>query len=108
MTIKTVGLDLARDVFQVHCVSVIDRRIVNKKRSNAPSCRLLRNFTALRGWHGGMWVGASLGARAAQTWSRRSSDACRLRQTLCEEGQDRCSRCGGDPRAGALLDDALL
>ena len=31
MTVKTVGLDLAKDVFQVHCVLATGRRIINKK-----------------------------------------------------------------------------
>lgn len=31
MTVKTVGLDLAKGVFQVHCVSATGRRIINKK-----------------------------------------------------------------------------
>ncbi|WP_415922093.1 IS110 family transposase [Tateyamaria sp. SN6-1] len=31
MTVKTVGLDLAKDVFQVHCVSATGRKIINKK-----------------------------------------------------------------------------
>ena len=35
MTVKTVGLDLAKDVFQVHCVSVTGRKIINKKIKRA-------------------------------------------------------------------------
>lgn len=35
MTVKTVGLDLAKDVFQVHCVSATGRRIINKKIKRA-------------------------------------------------------------------------
>lgn len=35
MTVKTVGLDLARDVFQVHCVSATGRQIINKKIKRA-------------------------------------------------------------------------
>ena len=31
MTVKTVGLDLAMDVFQVHGISAAERRIFNKK-----------------------------------------------------------------------------
>ena len=31
MTVKTVGLDLAKDIFQVHCVSATGRKIINKK-----------------------------------------------------------------------------
>ncbi|MFK7880138.1 hypothetical protein [Roseobacter sp.] len=31
MTVTTSGLDLAKDVFQVHCVSAMGRKIINKK-----------------------------------------------------------------------------
>ena len=44
MTVKTVGLDLAKDVFQVHCVSATGRRIVNKKIKRA---KLLTFFETL-------------------------------------------------------------
>ena len=35
MTVKTVGLDLAKDVFQVHCVSATGRRMINMKIKRA-------------------------------------------------------------------------
>ncbi len=35
MTVKTVGLDLAKEVFQAHCVSATGRRIINKKIKRA-------------------------------------------------------------------------
>ncbi|MEM6481604.1 MAG: IS110 family transposase [Pseudomonadota bacterium] len=35
MTVKTVGLDLAKDVFQVHCVSAKGRKIINEKIKRA-------------------------------------------------------------------------
>ena len=44
MTAKTVGLDLAKDVFQVHCVSATGRRIINKKIKRA---KLLAFFEML-------------------------------------------------------------
>ena len=44
MTVKTVGLDLAKDVFQVHCVSATGRRIINKKIKRA---KLLAFFETL-------------------------------------------------------------
>lgn len=66
MTVKTVGLDLAKDVFQVHCVSATGRRIINKKIKRA---KLLAFFEMLHCCVVGMeaCVGASLGSRAAQT-----------------------------------------
>ncbi len=44
MTVKTVGLDLAKDVFQVHCVSATGRKIINKKIKRA---KLLAFFETL-------------------------------------------------------------
>lgn len=35
MTVKTVGLNFAKDVFQVHCVSAAGRKIINKKTKRA-------------------------------------------------------------------------
>lgn len=37
MTVKTVGLDLAKDVFQVHGISE-NGRLSSTRRSNARSC----------------------------------------------------------------------
>ena len=44
MTVKTVGLDLAKDVFQVHGISETGRKIFNKKIKRA---KLLPFFEAL-------------------------------------------------------------
>lgn len=44
MTVKTVGLDLAKDVFQVHCVSATGHKIINKKIKRA---KLLAFFETL-------------------------------------------------------------
>lgn len=44
MTVKAVSLDLAKDIFQVHCVSTTGRRIINKKIKRA---KLLSFFETL-------------------------------------------------------------
>ncbi len=44
MTVKTAGLDLAKDVFQVHCVSDTGRKILNKEIKRA---KLLAFFETL-------------------------------------------------------------
>jgi transposase len=44
MTVKIVGLDLAKDVFQVHGISETGRKIFNKKIKRA---KLLAFFEAL-------------------------------------------------------------
>ena len=45
MTVKTVGLDLARDVFQVHGISETGRKVFNRKIKRA---KLLAFFRACR------------------------------------------------------------
>ena len=44
MTVKIVGLDLAKDVFQVHGISETGRKVFNKKIKRA---KLLAFFEAL-------------------------------------------------------------
>jgi transposase len=44
MTVKTVGLDLAKDVFQVHCVSATGRQIINKKIKRAKLLAFFENL----------------------------------------------------------------
>jgi len=67
-SVTTVGLDLAKHVFQVHSVDASGRVVVAKAiRRN----KLLEFFcfaAALPGGARGLRVGASLGARADQAW----------------------------------------
>lgn len=44
MTVKTLGLDLTKDVFQVHCVSATEHKIINKKTKRT---KLISFFEAL-------------------------------------------------------------
>jgi transposase len=44
MTVKTVGLDLAKDVFQVHGISATGRKVFNRKIKRA---KLLAFFESL-------------------------------------------------------------
>ena len=65
-SVTTVGLDLAKHVFQVHGVDASGRVMVAKaiRRNAGVFC-----FAAvLPSGARGLWVGASLGARADQAW----------------------------------------
>lgn len=62
MAVKTVGLDLAKGVFQVHCVSATGRRIINKKIKRT---KLLAFFETLPCCVVGMEAGGS-----ARHWGR--------------------------------------
>ena len=69
MTVKTVGLDLAKDVFRVHCVSATGRKIINKKIKRARLIAFFRDVAAVCGWDGGLRFIPSLGARIEEAWS---------------------------------------
>jgi transposase len=110
MTVKTVGLDLAKDVFQVHGISETGRRIINKKIKRV---NLLAFFEALPRCVVGMEACGS-----AHHWGRalrklghdvrlmpffatnappeRSLDARTLCQALCEAWQNGRGRRRGD------------
>ena len=90
MTVKTVGLDLAKDVFQVHGISENGRVIFNKAIKRAKLLSFFEKLPPVQGRYGGVWIVPSLGPPAAQTWARREVNACRLRQTLREAREERC------------------
>lgn len=80
MTVTTVGLDLAKDVFQVHGISAAGRKIFNKKIKRL---KLLAFFETLPRCVVGMEACGS-----ARYWGRELSSLC---QTLCKVRQDRRS-----------------
>ena len=83
-TITTIGLDIAKSVFQVHGIDAegnvtlrrqLKRRYVLNFFQKLPPCLV------------GI-EGASLVARAPNTWSHCSPDAAGLREALCEAAQE--------------------
>ena len=65
MEITTVGLDLAKHVFQVHAVAADGTVVLRKAAAARPGVRLLCRADALSGGRGGLRHGALLGARAS-------------------------------------------
>jgi transposase len=64
MQITTIGLDLAKSVFQVHGVDATGQVVVRKSLRRS---QMLPFFAKLPGRHGGLRHVASLGARTDQT-----------------------------------------
>ena len=62
MQISTVGIDLAKRVFQIHGVDQ-DGNVLLRKQLRRAQVRFLRQATAVPGGHGGLWDIAPLGAR---------------------------------------------
>src|SRR5271165_4334599 len=94
--IVVVGLDLAKNVFQVHGIGADGGVLVRRQLRRG---QVLTFFTSLAPCLVGMEACAS-----AHHWARElmtlgsacPTDATGPREGLCEAGQDRRPRCGGN------------
>ena len=76
--ITTIGLDLAKHVFQVHGIDAEGTTVLRKRLrrgqvlaffSRIPRCLVvLQPHSALSGWVGSVCNGALLGSRAGRAW----------------------------------------
>ncbi len=69
MEITTVGIDLAKSIFQVHAVDAAGHVVVRKARAGAGPA-VLRQAAAMPGRHGGVRHGAPLGPGAHELGPR--------------------------------------
>ena len=74
MTVKTVGLDLAKVVFQVHGIS--------------ENGRVLQDLAALHDRDGSLRIIAPLGSHVATAWPRCQVNAGELCEALCKTRED--------------------
>jgi transposase len=61
MQITTIGLDIAKNVFQVHGIDAAEKVVVRKQLRRGQVMRFFRGAVAMPGWHGGLCHGALLG-----------------------------------------------
>src|SRR3954451_22167067 len=97
--VATVGLDIAKSVFQVHGIDATGTVVVRRKLSRG---HVLTFFEALPRCLIGMEAcnTSHYWARELTTWTRRAADAGAIREALRQAGQERCSRRGGNLRGG--------
>ena len=98
MEITTIGLDLAKQVFQVHGVDEAGHVVVQAPPPARSGHHLLRLAAILPDRHGSLRHRALLGARAALAGTRGAPDAAAVRQGLRQAGQERRGRRRGDLR----------
>ena len=67
--VSTIGLDIAKSVFQVHGVDVTGAVVIRKRVSRAKVLEYFGEPAAMPGRDRSMSVSASLGPRAASAWS---------------------------------------
>src|ERR1700675_4015369 len=107
MQITTIGLDLAKSVFQVHGVDTTGQVVVRKSLRRS---QMLPFFAKLPPCLVGMEA-----CGTSHHWAReliKLGHEVRLmppglRQAVCEAGEDRRCRCGSGLRGGNTADDAV-
>ena len=107
MKITTMGIDLAKNVFQVHGIAERGKAVLRKqlRRSqvavffgNLPPC--LIGMEACAGAH--YW------ARTLQCfWPHGATDGTAVCETVREDEQERCGRCRSDLRGGEPAEHAV-
>jgi hypothetical protein len=81
-TVTTIGLDIAKSVFQVHGIRR-GRQGVDPPQAEAPLCAgILREAAGVPDWDRALRHVASLVARTQGTWACRSPDAASLCEAL--------------------------
>ena len=95
--ITTIGLDIAKSVFQVHGVDAAGN-VRCPSATEAPECSgVLSEDAVVPGRDRGLRYIAPLVARDDGTWPHRAADAAGLREALREAAEERRGRCRGDP-----------
>ena len=86
MKITRIGLDLAKNVFQVHGVDEHGKAVL---RRQVPRGKVLVFFASLEppDRYGGLFRRASLGTRALEARTRRPVDCCPVRAPVPQERQ---------------------
>ena len=83
-TITTIGLDIAKSVFQVHGVDADGNVVIRRQLKRRYVAGILPEAAAVPGRHRGLRLVASLVARTPGAWPHCSPDAAGLREALCE------------------------
>ena len=105
--VSTIGLDLAKSVFQVHGADASGAVLFRKKLRRHQVLAFFCSPAALHGGHGGLRQRAPLGARDQQAWACGPADPAGLREALRQAAEERCGRCRGDLRGSPAPDHAL-
>src|SRR5512139_264591 len=106
-TITTIGLDIAKSVFQVHGVDAAGQVVIRRQLKRR---YVLAFFGKLPPCLVGIEACASsdhLVARAASARPHGSADVAGLCEALREAAEERCDRCGGNLRGGYQAEHAV-
>ena len=102
MQISTIGLDIAKNVFQVHGIDAAEKVVIRKQLRRG---QVLKFFASLQPCLVGMEACAT-----AHQWAReltKLGHEVRLMPAKDVKAYVRCGRCRGDLRGGSPADDAI-
>ena len=88
-TVTTIGLDIAKSVFQVHGVDAAGQVVIRRQLKRRAVLAFFQKLPAMPGWHRGLRLVALLVARAPGTWSYGAADAAGLREALRQAAEER-------------------
>lgn len=89
MKVTTVGIDLAKNVLQLHGVDERGKTVLRKQLKRDQGGCVLRQSAAVPDWYGGMRQRAPLGEKAAIVRSHGEVDGPAIRQAVCQDEQER-------------------
>ncbi len=92
--ISVVGLDLAKNVFQVHAVNAQGRVVERKQLRRSEVLVVVCKDRTLPDWAGSLWRHALLGTQAERAGAYGAADGGKVHQTLFEVEQVGYARCG--------------
>jgi len=87
-TITTIGLDIAKSVFQVHGVDAAGEVVIRRQLKRRS---VLAFFQKLRCVWSEACASSHHWSRTAGTWPYRATDAAGLREALRQASEERCS-----------------
>ena len=105
--VTTIGLDIAKSVFQVHGVDVQGKVIIRRQLKRRHVLAFFRKLPpCLVGMEALCFI-ASLVAGTPGAGAHGASDAAGLREALRQAAEERCHRRGGDLRSGHPAEHAV-
>ena len=107
MKATTIGIDLAKNVFQIHGVDGHGKVVMKKQVKREQMAVFFANLPAALIGMEGLQQCPLLGAQAAGDGTYRQADGATVRQTLCKNEQERRSGRRGDLRGSRPAEHAL-
>ena len=90
MQISTIGLDIAKNVFQVHGIDAKEKVVARKRLRRSQVMDVFQSIAAVPDRHGSLCHGALLGARADEAGPRGAPNAGEGCEGLRQAQQKRC------------------